>query len=207
VVDHADEARREGVGPIAAGLWNQLIELEALSAPRAAVIARALAAVVTSPAQLFFFEHQAAGLRLEEATRSFAAALDRQHPNFRPRRSRLKIERALLEDAGFDLARLDASFHPDGHLRALSPPPGIDGPRLELDPTPGRGRYSETGKRGGYGFVVEERYADGHARGVLCSPWHDGEEYRTPKEWLIWVLECVGEIASRRPVKRSRRAS
>lgn len=43
--------------------------------------------------------------------------------------------------------------------------------------------------------MFDERYEGGHAVGVLCSPWHDGEAYRTKKPWLAWVLECAGEIA------------
>ncbi|MCC7386422.1 MAG: hypothetical protein IT384_31580 [Deltaproteobacteria bacterium] len=204
VVEHAEEARREGVGAIASGLWNRLIALEALTPERAETIAVALAAMMTSPAQLFFFERQAADLKLEGAARHFGGALDQRHPDFRRDRRRLKIDRALLEDAGVELARLNVSFYADGHLHTLSPQIGTDGPCLDLDPAPGRGRYSETGKRGGYGFIVEERYEDGCAVGQLFSPWHDGDEYRTPKEWLIWVLECASEIASRRPRKRSR---
>lgn len=204
VVDHAEEARQEGVGAIASGLWSRLLELEALTPERAETIARALAAMLTSPAQLFFFERQATDQKLDRAARCFAAALDQRHPDFRRRRGTLKIDRALLEDAGFDLARLEVSFYGDGHLRSLSPRAGTDGPCLELDEKPGRGRYSETGKRGGYGFIVEERYEDGCAVGQLFSPWHDGEDYRTPKEWLIWILECVGEISSRRSRKKPR---
>ena len=84
------------------------------------------------------------------------------------------------------------------------------GVKLTLGPRPGRGSFDQTGSRGGYGFAVGETYEDGHACGMLCSPWHDGEEYRQPKDWMMWVLENVSEIVSSshvkpKPAKKSKR--
>lgn len=189
-------SRGEGVAYIASGLWRRLIQLESLEPDRALVLAEILAQLLESPVVLHYCEHEARSLALHAAADRLGAALDQRFPGFRGWSERALIDRSVFDQVGLDLSGLDADFYPSGHLRRLSRRQAKRGsPVLELDAEPGRGRYGETGRQGGYGFMVDERYEDGHAVGVLCSPWHDGEEYRSKKPWLAWVLECGGEIA------------
>lgn len=189
-------SRAEGVAYIASGIWRRLIQLESLEPTSADPLAEVLGELVESPVVLHYLEYEARGLALRAAADRLRAALDRRFPGFRAGSDHALVDRAVLSQAGLDLSRLVVDYHASGHLRRLARRrPESGSPVLELEAEPGRGRYGETGRRGGYGFIVDERYEDGHAIGVLCSPWHDGEEYRTSKPWLVWVLECAGEIA------------
>ncbi len=196
VLGDAERSRTEGIASISSALWRRLIELEGLDAQRADVLAEVLGALIEAPAVLSYFEFEASAHGLSNAARILAEALDARFPGFVETRARLPITRDVLEGAGLDLSGLQVQFHSTGHLRRLAPrSAGRGAPTLELDSEPGRGRYGQTGKRGGYGFLVSERYEAGHASGTFCSPWHDGEEYQNAKPWLVWVLECASEIA------------
>jgi hypothetical protein len=122
----------------------------------------------------------------------------RVDPDFAGKKDRLKIDAEVVQlDLPFDRQEgLYAEFYADGHLKRLGVKKkgALTGPLLELDPTPGRGRFRHEGKSGGYGFLTDETYRNGVVHGTFCSPWHDGEEYSEKKEWLIWVLECAATV-------------
>ena len=194
-----ESSRREGIASISSSLWRRLLQLDALDAARAHVLSEVLAALLDAPAVLYYFEYEANARGHSSAAAIFASALDARFPAFRSQADGMLITLDLLRSAGVDLDGLRVELHPSGHLRRLAPRgSGKGAPTLELDARPGGGRYGETGKRGGYGFLISERYEAGHASGTLCSPWHDGDEYREAKPWLVWVLECASEIAKPR---------
>lgn len=196
VLEDIEQSRAEGVAYIASALWRRMIQLESLDAARGSALATVLCELIPSSVVLFYFEHEARTRGLVLAAERFAEALDRRFPEFRVTSEKARITRAVLEDAGIDLSKLDADFYASGQLRSLARRgPKAGAPVLELEDLPGRGRYGETGRQGGYGFMVNERYEDGYAQGTFFSPWHDGEDYRTEKPWLVWVLENASEIA------------
>lgn len=196
-------SREEGFLHLAAGLWRRLKQLGALNEARGSALAEVLGELIGAPGVLFAFAYEAQSSGLRPTARHLNAALDRRFPDFRAQADRWVIDRELLVSVGIELDHLDHEFHPNGHLRHLRPRGAMAGaPVLELEERPGRGRYGETGKQGGYGFIVDERYEGGQVTGTLNSPWHDGETYANPKPWLVWVLECAAEIAGHRPAPK-----
>lgn len=173
--------------------WDFLGESDALGAERARVIASHLARCADHPALLFFFERDATSRGLSAASRCFARELALRFPHFRRQRQRAVIDRTLLELLGAPAELL--RFHSNGHLASFAVPVR-DGPSLTLDARPGSGRFSQVGKRGGSGFVIDERFSAGRVHTTFNSPWHDGVESSEPGEWVCWVLQNVGTIVS-----------
>ncbi len=187
-------------------LWTRLLEAGALDAGRARVLAECLAPCAELPALLFLLECDAAGHSLPEAAAAFAGELDRRFPAFRRRRGQAAVDRPLLSALGAtpeDTPGLELALHPNGALASLRVP-GEKGPSLTLDAAGGSGRYSHTGKRGGYGFHVDERYSKGAVHTTLYSPWHDGSEGDEAKEWVVWVLECIGSVVAEAALAKRR---
>jgi hypothetical protein len=191
-------------------LWTRLAEADAMEGDRARVLAERLAPCAELPAFLFFLERDAADHGLANAEAVFARELDRRFPAFRRGRGHAAIDRPLLGALGAtpeSHARLQLELHPNGHLASLRVP-GDDGPSLTLSPGGGAGHFVHTGQQGGYGFHIDERYAKGQVHATLNSPWHDGSESSETKEWVCWVLECIGSIVSaaeRAPPKKRKR--
>lgn len=210
----ADPDARATFFALVTQLWHFLRASGALDAGRARVLAERLGPCADHPALLFYLEADAAAHGLPEARSAFAAELDRRFPAFRRGRGHAAVDGALLEALGATPQRapgLALTLHPGGQLAALRAP-GEGGPELTLERAGGRGRFTHTGRRGGYGFHVDERYADGQVHATLYSPWHDGATCSEDREWVCWVLECVGAIveaaerAAARPRTRAKRA-
>jgi hypothetical protein len=180
LVSHAAAARSAGVGALGAKLWWRL----------AALVAERLAVLIDTPAALYFLEHDAHARGLARAAAHFGEARRARFRTFDPEHAR--IDEALLSSVGIalDAPGVHVERARDRSITSLA----RDGLRLSITGTR-TGVYGEEGRRGGYGYLVRERYERGAARGMLCSPWHDGEEYVTEKPWLVWVLECAGTIA------------
>jgi hypothetical protein len=191
-------------------LWTRLVEADAMEQGRARVLAERLAPCAELPALLFFLERDAADHGLVEGEAVFAHELDRRFPSFRRGRGHAAIERPLLDALGAtpeSKPRLQLELHPNGRLASLRVA-AEGGPSLTLSAGGGAGRFTHTGTRGGYGFHVDERYAEGRVHTTLNSPWHDGCESSEAKEWVCWVLECLGSIvaeAERNPSPRRKR--
>ncbi|MCC7069984.1 MAG: hypothetical protein IT383_01595 [Deltaproteobacteria bacterium] len=205
----AGAARAGGVARLASMLWRMLLEHGALTDARAHILATRLARWLDDARVLLLFEHEAASKQLEGARRVLHHAVASRRPGLLARAQRLPIDRALLArlDLGADVV---ARYHDNGHLACLHVR-GREAPRLELARAPGSGSFRDEGSRGGSRYATSESYRDGHACGMFFSPWHDGDEYRQPIPWLLWVIECAGTIAraaraTPRSPRRSRRS-
>jgi len=120
------------------------------------------------------------------------------------------ITAAMIPEALSKDPRVQIAFHPSGHLaRVALHIDRLHEGELELAEQPGAGSFSITQKLGGYGTLTRESYADGNVITTLNTPWHDGEESRSPSPWTKWVLASLGELASlaerRQPRRRSAR--
>jgi hypothetical protein len=171
-------------------LWNRLSAHQALSRERALVLAERLAPCAKFPELLFFLECDADTRGFDEVRAVFAATLDEHFPRFRATRGTATFGLRLLEAVGATHDAITLELDDDGQLkRALK-----NGVVLHLS-APGTGSFTQTGKRGGYGFHVSEKYEGGAVHTTLCSPWHDGAESSENKEWVCWVLECLSALA------------
>lgn len=187
-----DVADKASVAHVLCEMWRDFVRTKELTSARAEILARRLAPMSSVAAGLFILADEARALDCTEAAHHFDAALAARFAGFVARAPTLKIDRALLESLGLVIDANDAHvrYHEDGHLAVLE----RDKRKLTLASRPGSGTYCEEGKRGGYGFAVDERYSDGHARGVLFSPWHDGEPYAHQQPWLCWVSACAATV-------------
>ena len=176
-------------------LWNRLGASKALSRERALVLATRLAPCARFPALLFFLEQDARARGFDESAQAFGDELDEAFPSFRAARGVATFGLPLLEALGATRAALKLKLDEHGDLKRIGFENGVT---LTIT-GPGEGSFSETGKRGGYGFHVGERYSGGQVHTTLCSPWHDGEESSATKEWVCWVLECISSITARSP--------
>lgn len=175
-------------------LWNRLSATNALSRERARVLATRLAPCAGFPQLLFFLERDADARGFDDVKAVFAGELDDAFPSFRAQRGVSTFGLPLLHALGATRDGIDVKLDSNEQLKRLSVKNG--GPTLNLT-APGVGTFSETGKAGGYGFAVGEKYEAGAVHTTFCSPWHDGEESTEKKEWVCWVLECIGSITSR----------
>jgi hypothetical protein len=171
-------------------LWQRLAGGGALTAARAEVLAPRLARCARFPALLFWLECDARTRGLDDAARLFATELDEAFPRFRAHRGRGTFEPELLDAVGAGALSLELQH---GVLREASVDDGRSRTSLVIT-GPGEGRFASSGKRGGYGFIVDERYSGGAVHTTLYSPWHDGSESREEREWVCWVLECLGSL-------------
>jgi hypothetical protein len=141
------------------------------------------------------------------------AAIRAKKPGFRMDEP-CTIDASLLpEPPQYDDAKkagVRAEYHPGGHLKRLAAydesmlkrskqsrsivaPDGAIA-FLDLDETPGSGRYARLIYRGGYGRLDQERYRDGVIHAVIHSPWHDGTEGEMKRPWIEWVLQCIESV-------------
>jgi len=181
---------------LGAGLWRRLASDDVLDVDAATIIASRIAPCGDEPALLFMLQREAEEKQLTDAAAAFTRELSARFPAFARRRDRLPITRELLAFIGVDdsVRGLGLSFHGDGHLACLSAP-GRGGPTLTLDRVPGAGHFKHEGSRGGSGFIVDERYEQGAVHTEVFSPWHDGTEYATKTDWVVWVLQCATTVA------------
>ncbi len=196
-------AREEGMTALLWTLWQGFRSSRWLNGPRARALGERLAASLDCPLRL-------ALLRKEEAPYAdwlsrglIDRAIEAAEPGFLGRMNDRKIDRAFVERAvpAGERSGCRASYYEDGHLREFAR--GRGGPCLRLDPVPGTGSFREEGRRGGSGYATSETYRDGAVRGQFFSPWHDGEEYTEPLEWVLWVAQCLGSVARSRPGRAS----
>jgi hypothetical protein len=183
-------ADRRTAGSIMLGMWREITANGALDDARAHALARRIADTVDAAAVLFIIANEAREHEHEAAATVLMDRLASHHAAFLAGAPALRIDRPLLESLGLPIAKAQVKWHDDGHLASLS----AGGRVLQLDAVPGSGSYREEGRRGGYGFAIDERYRAGHAHGTFCSPWHDGEEYATKQPWLSWVSACAATV-------------
>lgn len=176
-------------------LWNRLGATDALSRERAKVLATRLAPCARFPELLFFLEQDARSRGFDDVETLIAAELDDAFPSFRAQRGVATFSLPLLDALGATRDGLDVKLDEHQQLKRLSVK-GKGGPTLTIT-SAGVGTFSETGKSGGYGFAVGEKYERGAVHTTFCSPWHDGEESTQEMEWLCWVLQCIGSITAR----------
>lgn len=150
--------------------------------------ARRIAEVTATPVILALLRDRLRELRNPPGARRLDAAL---------RAIDARVADGLI-DASFLPGELRgaATFHPSGHLARVHVP----GDRkrhgeLTLEARYGAGRLAVTGHRGGSGFAIDERYADGRVRSTFYSPWHDGEESSAAYPWARWVAESLRALA------------
>ncbi|MFT3713158.1 MAG: hypothetical protein QM817_36350 [Archangium sp.] len=170
-------------------LWNRLSAHEALSRERAMVLAERLAPCARFPHFLSFLESDAKARGFDDVSAVLAEARLENFASFVPETATFGLH--LLEAVGatHDSIELELDDH-EQLKRAMK-----NGVALHLT-SPGAGSFTQTGKRGGYGFYVSEKFENGQVISTLCSPWHDGEESLEPKDWVRWVLECLASLTA-----------
>jgi hypothetical protein len=104
------------------------------------------------------------------------------------------IDRSFVPTALVDSPHVTLRYHPSGALAHAE----IDSHRincgaLQLGCRAGSLYY--TGRRGGSGYAVSERYAGGAIHSTLCTPWHDGEESSETFPWYRWAAESLAKLA------------
>jgi len=192
--DAIDDAVREaGIGAVVASQWRALVLQRGLTPARATALATHLATWLAPAELLVVFAHEAEGSGLVDAARVLLDAAKRRCPgSLGP--SACRIDRALLSATGeaLDHPGVGCVFDDDGALTLIETAGfSLHGNGARLRIGDGGGDFHQQGYRGGSGFVVDECWRDGAAQGVLCSPWHDGEDVARREPFVVWALGCV----------------
>ena len=118
------------------------------------------------------------------------------------------IDKSFVPNELLGHRRAKVQYYRSGHLQRVAIEiDSMNEGSLELDETPGAGRFAITQKIGGYGTYTTELYRDGAIVTTLCTPWHDGEESREPMPWTKWVLASLDALAALASVKPQKKAT